>query len=203
MAAISLRSPSESDARARALTLSATLCAASMIAQQVAGKATRDTLFLSNFNVSALPFMLIGAAAVSLVVIFVASRGLSLHSPARFVPIAFAASALLQLGEWWLLPHAPRPTAVLIYLHIAVLGSVLISAFWSLVNELFDPRTAKRRMGQIAAGGALGGVAGGILAERIAASQPVATMLPVLAATHLACAFAARALAREARAAED
>lgn len=203
MATTNVRISPESQARARALTLSATLCAASMIAQQVAGKATRDTLFLMNFEVASLPYMLIGAAVVSLAAVFIASHGLALHTPARFVPIAFAASAALQLGEWWLLPRAPRPAAVLVYLHIAVLGSVLISAFWSLVNELFDPRTAKRRMGQIAAGGALGGVLGGVLAERIAATQPVATMLPVLAGAHLACAVAASALAKAARAGED
>jgi hypothetical protein len=84
--------------------------------------------------------MLIASAAVSLATVFIASRGLALHTPARFVPIAFTVSAVLQVGEWWLLPRAPRPAAVIIYLHIAVLGSVLISAFWSLVSELFDPR---------------------------------------------------------------
>jgi hypothetical protein len=171
------------------------LCAAGMILQQIAGKATRDTLFLTNFDVTSLPYMLIASAAVSLAAVFIASRGLSLHTPARFVPIAFTVSAVLQVGEWWLLPHAPRPAAVIIYLHIAVLGSVLISAFWSLVSELFDPRSAKRFMGRIAAGGAAGGVAGGIIAERMAATQPVATMLLVLAGAHLLCAFLARGLA--------
>src|SRR5262245_17107270 len=114
------------DPRASSLATAATLCAAGMIAQQIAGKATRDTLFLTNFDVTSLPYMLIASAAVSLGAVFIASRGLALHTPARFVPIAFTVSAVLQVFEWWLLPHAPRPAAVMIYLHIAVLGSVLI-----------------------------------------------------------------------------
>ena len=38
-----------------------------MIAFQVGGKATRDALFLSNFPVTALPGMLVAAAAISII----------------------------------------------------------------------------------------------------------------------------------------
>jgi hypothetical protein len=49
-----------------------------------------------------------------------------------------------------------------LYGQTAVLGPVLLSAFWSLINERFDPHTAKRAVARIAGGGTLGGVVGGL-----------------------------------------
>ncbi|RPH66831.1 MAG: hypothetical protein EHM78_22755, partial [Myxococcaceae bacterium] len=77
--------------------------------------------------------------------------------------------------------------AVAVYLHVASLGSVLISWFWSLINERFDPRTARRYVARIAGGATLGGLLGGILAERLAKPVGLTGMLPVLAGLHLAC----------------
>ena len=78
-------------------------------------------------------------------------------------------SGLLQLAERWLLGLRPGLASVLIYLHMAGLGVILLSSFWSMLNEEFDPREAKRRFGQIAAGGTIGGVLGGLGAERTVA----------------------------------
>ncbi len=177
---------SETDAAASAAMLSA----AAMIAHQVGGKATRDALFLSNFDVTALPLMLIGASLFSIVVVLAASRALPALTPAKLVPRAFAVSGLLLLGEWGLVHQSPRAGAIVVYLHMAGLGAVLISGFWSMVNERFDPRTAKKRIGKIAAGATLGGLAGGLLAERVGATLSVAAMLPMMAALHLFCAWA-------------
>ncbi len=167
-----------------------TLCAAAMIASQVGGKATRDAFFLSNYAVTALPGMLVAAAVASLAVIFLVSRAMTALGPARLVPASFVGSALLLMGEWALAVRAPRIAAVVFYLHMAAFGAVLISAFWSTVNELFDPRTAKRRVSQIAAGGALGGLLGGLLAERVGASAATTVMLPLIAVLQLFCAGA-------------
>ena len=46
------------------------------------------------------------------------------------------------------------------YLHVAAIAPVLISGFWSILTEHFDPRTAKQAIGRIAAAGTLGGLAG-------------------------------------------
>lgn len=55
---------------------------------------------------------------------------------------------------------------MLVYLHFAAVGSLLISGFWSLINERFDPRSAKKRITRIASGGTLGGLLGGLAVER-------------------------------------
>ena len=133
----------------------AMLTAAAMIANQVGGKATRDALFLSTFEVSSLPEMFIGASLFSLAMALVFSRLLSRFGPARIVPLAFAASGLLLVGEWMLVVDSPRLGSIVVYLHIAGLGSILISGFWSVVNERFDPRAAKRQIRRIPAAACL------------------------------------------------
>jgi len=140
----------------------AMLTAAVMIAHQVSGKATRDALFLSTFDITSLPNMFVGASIFSFVMILFYSRLLSRFGPARAVPLAFGGSGLLLFSEGILVARYPRLGAIVVYLHMAGLGSVLISGFWSMVNEQFDPRTAKRQIARIGAGAAFGGLLGGL-----------------------------------------
>jgi len=179
---------SSSRSSLNASVAAATICAFAMIAFQVAGKATRDALFLSSFDISALPVMLIAAALISIGVVAISTRAMSVVGPAKITPLFFVVSAVLMLAEWGLTQYRPRPASVIVYLHVVVLGAVLISGFWSVVNERFDARTAKRKIGRIAAGATLGGLAGGVLAERVAVYLSVPTMLPILSLLHLICA---------------
>ncbi|MBK7586146.1 MAG: hypothetical protein IPI67_38930 [Myxococcales bacterium] len=165
----------------------ATLASAAMIAQQVAGKATRDALFLSTFGVTALPAMMAVSALLSLVVAFWLARMTLRHSPAKIVPALFGASGVLLLGLWALSFSLPRLAAILLYAHTALFGATVISAFWSLMNEAFDPHAGKRAVAWIAAGGTLGGVLGGIAAWRASTVISVPTMLPLLAGTNFLC----------------
>jgi hypothetical protein len=161
-----------------------------MIAYQVAAKAARDALFLEVYGIDALPRMIIATAVFSVAAALLTSRLLARLGPARVVAAGFALSGILMLAIWPLYYASRGAAAIALYLHLSVGGSVLISWFWSLVNERFDPRTAKKRIGRIAGGGTLGGIGGGILAERAAAvaAIPPEALLPILAALHLACA---------------
>ena len=172
----------------------ATLVAVAMIAQHVAGKATRDALFLSNFPVTTLPVMLIIASLTAIGASLLISRALARGGPWRIVPIAFAFSAVLLLGVWGLTARYPKAAAILLFMHISVFGGILISGFWSLVSEAFDPRTARKSMGRIAAGASFGGLVGGVLAERIGAWGSVEILLPVMAGIHVFCAWRMLAL---------
>ena len=93
----------------RGPAVAAMLAAAAMIAQQVAGKATRDALFLSHFSVTTLPAMLIASAVVSIVVVLLFSRAMMAVGPAKLVPIAYVSSAALMLAIWGLGFELPRP----------------------------------------------------------------------------------------------
>ncbi len=170
--------------------------AAAMIAHHVGGKAIRDALFISNFGITALPTMVMGASLFSIVAVMLTSRAMVRFTPARFVPIGFAVSAVLFLVSWGIFQQAPGMAAVLIYLQVVGLGSVLTSGFWTMVTERFDAHTAKRQIGRIAAGGTLGGIIGGLVAERLSTNLGMSAMLPVLALYHVVCVFMVRGLKR-------
>jgi AAA family ATP:ADP antiporter len=163
----------------------AVVAAVLLVGPQVVAKAARDALFLSAFDVSRLPAMVATAAVVSLVATFAFSAAMARLSPARVLPWSLGASSALFLAEWSLCGPAPRVAAVAVYLHQAILGAMLISGFWSLVNERFDPHAAKRAMGRIGAGASLGGVLGGALTWCAAPFAGPRAMLPVLALTSL------------------
>ncbi len=159
----------------------AAIASGALVAQHVAGKATRDTLFLTHFGLGLLPAAMIAAAVLSSIALVGISRALGKYGPARMVPTLFASSAVLFLIEWRLSLHSERVAAVAVYGHTAVFGSAAVSAFWSLVNERFDPHAAKKVVGRIASGGTVGGVVGGVVVWRASAHLSVPMMLALLA----------------------
>jgi AAA family ATP:ADP antiporter len=168
----------------------ATVASVALIAQQVSGKAVRDALFLSNFPVTALPLVMVAAAVLSLTAVLWFSGLMARSSPAKLIPILFGVSAVALLGEWALCLASPKAGAIAVYLHTATFGPAMISGFWSLVSERFDPHTAKRAVARITEGATLGGVVGGIAAWRAAAFVTVPTMIPFLASLSLVCTIA-------------
>lgn len=168
-------------------TAFALVSATLMIAHQVGGKATRDAIFLSQYDVTELPKMVIAAALLSMLAVVVMSRLITSFGPHRIVPAAFLFSAGLFAGNWYLYGTGPQLAAITLYLQMAVFGAVLISGFWSVVNERFDPHTAKRTIARVAAAATLGGVLGGFMADRVAALLDARAMLVVLASLHVAC----------------
>ena len=178
----------------RQVASTAALLSAAIIAYQVAAKATRDALFLSTHDFSALPIMMIGSAVVSILLAGLTSRILARFGPARVMPVTFLVSAGLLLVEWALSGPYRKFAAVAVYLHYAALGGLLISVFWSFLNERFEPRAAKRELGRITAAGTVGGLLGGVLSERVGGMFSVTAMLPILAAIHVVCAILVRRL---------
>lgn len=166
------------------------------VAFQLAGKATRDALFLSTFGIAALPRMLMIAAVVSAALTIGLTRVMARTGPGRLVPRLFALSGVLLLLEWALAGPARAATAVVFYLHFGGLGALLVSGLWALVNERFDPRTARGAIGRITTGASLGGLLGGILPERVGATLSLPAMLPILAVLHLLAGFLALRLRR-------
>ncbi len=174
------------DARAANI---AVLTATVIIAHQVAGKATRDGLFLSYFDVTELPRVVVISALLSMLGVLAMSRLLAGLGPSRLVPGVFALSALMFVGEWLLFNVMPNATAAILYLHMSIFGALLISGFWSVLNERFDPHSAKRTIARVAAAATLGGVLGGVLAERTTDLLGIRAMLVVLGLLHAGCAI--------------
>jgi ATP:ADP antiporter, AAA family len=159
----------------------ATVTSAILIAQQVAGKATRDALFLSSFRAAALPSVMAGGAVLSLGAIFWLSRLMGRHGPRQIMPVLFALNAVALISAWTLGLSSPRAAAVVVYLQMAAFSPAMISTFWSLINERFDPHHGKRAVARVAAGGTIGGVLGGLAAWRAAAFLHPETLIALLA----------------------
>jgi len=168
------------------------IAAAAVTAQFVSGKAVRDALFLTSVDVSALPTMLMATSVCSILIVVANARTARRIAPATLVPASFVVSGALFLIEWIVRSHAPSITAVVVYLHISAAGPVLASGFWLITSERFDPRTAKKRYGDIAAAGTLGGLLSAIATERVAATFGVPLMLPLLAMLQLLSAWFVR-----------
>jgi hypothetical protein len=169
----------------RGVVLSGALAAAFLVAQQVVGKATRDSLFLVHYPPSALPATMMAASLVSIGSALGVSRLLA-RGPRQVVPALMACNAALLLAQFLLASSAPRLAAVLLYLQLAATGATLLSGYWSVVNERFDPWHAKRVVGRLGLGASLGGVAGGVVAWTGAGTLPVPAMLVVMAALNVA-----------------
>ena len=147
-----------------------------LISAHVAMKATNDSLFLSFFAVSSLPVMLMISSLIAMAAVHRASRLLVRLGPGKVVPGAFVISAILLSFAWLIMKWSPRAAAVLLFLHVSAVGSILISGFWSMINERFDPHTAKKKIGTIGLGGGIGGVLGGLVAGGVAAGFGQAPM---------------------------
>jgi len=172
----------------------AQVTAGALIAQQVGSNAIRDGLFLSIFSVQSLPYFMAGAAVLAIFAAQFSGYLLARLGPVRIAPALFASSATLFVVEWLLLRWQPPASAVLLYLHSSVLGPIAISSFWSLLNERFDPHSAKPLMARVAGAATFGGLIGGVSAERVAALFPQGTLLPLLGLAGGICVTGAVAL---------
>jgi hypothetical protein len=166
--------------------------AAAVTAQFVSGKAVRDAMFLTSLDLTALPAMLVATSVFSILLVVANARVARRIAPATLVPAVFVGSGVLFLVEWFLREWAPVGTAVAMYLHISGAGPILASGFWLIASERFDPHTAKKRYGHIAAAGTVGGLLSALLAERVGALFGIPAMLPMLAALQFGSAWFVR-----------
>jgi hypothetical protein len=172
--------------------------AAGVIAQQVGAKAVRDALFLSTFGVQSLPLVMTVGAILSLAAVLAVSGIMARYAPRRVLLGLFGLSGFAFAFEWITMSLAPGVVAVAVYLHVTVLNPVILSAFWSLVNEHFDPHTARRAFARIATGGTLGGILGGLGAWRASTLVTVPTAVLCLAVVNALCLAGALAIPRRA-----
>jgi hypothetical protein len=168
----------------------ATITALVVVAAFVAGKAARDAILLSRFGVESLPIFIGISAVISLPIILVAGRLMARFGPARLMPMLNLVSAAVGLIEWLLLSEYPRATTIAIYFHLSISGAILVSGFWSIINERFDVQTAKRGIGRIGVGATLGGILGGLIAQGTAVYLSTDMIMLVLAILQLFCALA-------------
>jgi len=164
-------------------------------------KALRTTDLLVKMGVGALPLAYLSAAVVTaLVVLFYSKIQFKISIQLLIIAnlVFFAVSGLvLQLI---LQTQYGRRSGFLPYLYwvwASVLIVVLMTHFWMTVNEIFNPREAKRLIAFISSGGILGGILGGLMAGVLTRANLAWLLLPLACGLLLACVFVVRAVFRD------
>jgi AAA family ATP:ADP antiporter len=164
-------------------------------------KALRTTDLLVRLGPGALPLAYLSAAIVTgLLVVFYSKIQFKISIQLLIVAnlIFFAVSGLaLQLI---LQTQYGQRSALLPYFYwvwASVLIVVLMTHFLMTVNEIFNPREAKRLIAFISSGGILGGILGGLLAGVMTRGNLARWLLPLACGLLLACVFVVRALFRD------
>jgi len=81
---------------------------------------------------------------------------------------------------WWLFEQGWKWVPVAFWVWANIFAIVLVTQFWILVNDVFNPREAKRMIGFIGSGAQLGAILGGVLAGVLARKAPQ-LLLPLAA----------------------
>jgi ATP/ADP translocase/HEAT repeat protein len=125
-------------------------------------KIVRDSLFLSRFPITQLPYVYLLAAVAAGIVITLYSRYTSRLSLAQVI-LGSHAFIISNVIIFWLLIVFYDFDWLLyaFYIWSAIVGLVAVAQFWTLANGMFTPRDGRRLFGILTAAGTLGGMIGG------------------------------------------
>jgi len=156
-------------------------------------KAVRDQSYLDGPGVQNLPYAYATALLVGFVVSLhskmqarISRQGLISFSLAFFIGTAF----LFFLS----FPNAGNWLPIVYYMWANVFAVVIMTQFWMVMNDIFNPREAKRLIGFFGSGGILGGIAGGVATWRLAKPDEEYELLILVIALLVACTFVVRAI---------
>ncbi len=125
------------------------------VAVSITGTAARDAYFLNMVDKKYLPLMFLAVAIVLFIVIEIYSRlskNRDLSTIVTGTGIIFIATllAIQKHLEGWVIPF--------LYVWKDVIDAIIITQFWLIASQVFDPRQAKRLFGLLGAGGALAAI---------------------------------------------
>ena len=157
-----------------------------MAGYNVVKPATRSQ-FIDSLGADNLPYVQLVAGLIMGFVIQGYTSAMRLL-PRRWVFAATQAAMVgLLLVFWTLFKTEESWVSVAFYLWGVLAGSLLISQFWSLANDIYDARQAKRVFGFIGGGASLGGIIGAGIAGQFARAIGTNNLLLVAAVMLAIC----------------
>jgi AAA family ATP:ADP antiporter len=157
-----------------------------MTAYNILKPSTRS-LFISQLGAAQLPWVLLAAGGLIGVIMQGYSRAVALVPRRWVIPIAQAVMVALLPVFWVLFRTGSDWVAVGFYFYGLILGILLISQFWTLANDIYDARQAKRLFGFVGGGAPLGGMAGSAILFSFAPVIGTTNLLLVSAALLTIC----------------
>ena len=141
--------------------------------------------FIATLGSDNLPYVLFVAGMLIGVVMHLYTSAIRRLPPRHVIPVTQAAIIGLLVVFWGLLQTGAGWVTVAFYFFGLILGILLISQFWTLANDIFDARQAKRLFGFIGGGASLGGALGAgitaFLVEEVGSEQLVLVSAAALA----------------------
>ncbi len=141
--------------------------------------------FIATLGSDNLPYVLFVAGMLIGVVMHFYTNAIRRLPPRHVIPVTQAAIIGLLVLFWGLLQTGGGWVTVAFYFFGLILGILLISQFWTLANDIFDARQAKRLFGFIGGGASLGGALGAgitaFLVEEVGSEQLVLVSAAALA----------------------
>ena len=125
------------------------------VAISITGSAARDAYFLNMVDRKYLPLMFLAVAVVLTIVIEIYSRlskNKDISTIVTGTGIIFVITLLVIQNQLkgWVIPF--------LYVWKDVIDAIIITQFWLIASQVFDPRQAKRLFGLLGAGGALAAI---------------------------------------------
>ena len=144
--------------------------------------------FISSLGADDLPYVTFAMGILIGVIMQGYTKVISLVPRRWMIPATQIGIAALLILFWFLFTFVAADwVAVAFYVVSLILAILLISQFWTLANDVYDPRQAKRIFGFIGAGSSLGGATGAGLTAYLVQSVGSKTMILIAAGVMSAC----------------
>ncbi|HEU4344135.1 MAG TPA: Npt1/Npt2 family nucleotide transporter [Candidatus Binatia bacterium] len=125
-------------------------------------KIVRDSLFLSRFPITQLPYVYLMTALLAGAAISIYSRYTAKLSLSQVILGSHAFIILNVIVFWFLIAFYDLGWILYaFYMWSGIVGLVVVAQFWTLANDMFTPRDGKRLFGVLTAAGTLGAMMGG------------------------------------------
>jgi ATP/ADP translocase/HEAT repeat protein len=176
--------------------------AANAIGAVVVGRSIRDALYLANRPAKGLAGMYI-LSSLAIVLISYAYARIADKVPRGPLNAASALGSGALCAAFWAvlaLPHGEWVYPAL-YIFVEAMGSLVVIQFWTMCNDVFHAREAKRLFGLIGGGGTLANVIFGLLVGKYARTIGAPNLLWLMVGQLVLCALFAFGAARFATAA--
>jgi AAA family ATP:ADP antiporter len=167
-----------------------------MTAYNVVRPITRSQV-ITSLGADNLPYVQLAAGVLVGVLMHTYSRGIARLPRGSTILATHGAEVALLVLFWVLFQTGAVWVSVAFYmLFWGVIGILLISQFWTLANDIYDARQAKRVFGFIGGGSALGGAAGAGIAALAVREIGTNNLLLVSAMILTLCLFLVAAIVR-------
>lgn len=131
-------------------------------------KPVRVSLFLGWLSAEKLPYAYLLTALLIGFVVTLNSKLLHIMKRRLFISLSLV-FFITNLILFWVLFKEQWPWLSMIYWFWSdIFLATSITQFWILVNDIYNPRQAKRLVGFFVSGGLLGGIGGSLIASRLA-----------------------------------